>query len=108
MQDQLNYFYTTIIPSDFELMRIRGFSCLYAARYLGDILGSITSLFGMLFSHESKNDLGYFFIIQNSISIVGQFIILVLFFLNANDFSDRPIRRIIYGKNIREIRRTEL
>ena len=108
MQDQLNYFYTTIIPSDFELMRIRGFSCLYAARYLGDILGSITSLFGMLFSHESKNDLGYFFIIQNSISIVGQFIILVLFFLNANDFSDRPIRRIIYSKNIREIRRTEL
>lgn len=62
----------------------------------------------MLFSHESKNDLGYFFIIQNSISIVGQFIILVLFFLNANDFSDRPIRRIIYSKNIREIRRTEL
>ena len=108
MQDQLNYFYTTIIPSDFEIMRIRGLSCIFIARYLGNIFGATSSLFGMPFSYEDKSDLGYLFIVQNSFAISIQFIILVLFFKNANNFSDRPIRRIIYSKNIREIKRTEL
>ena len=108
MQDQLNYFYTTIIPSDFEIKKINGITWLYSMRYFGNILGSITTLFGRLFNYDDKIDLGYFFIIQNSFSIAFQFVILILFFKNANEFSDRPIRRIIYSKNIREIRRTEL
>ena len=108
MQDQLNYFYTTIIPSDFSLKNIRGLSCIYSIRYIGNILGSMSSLFGILFSYDDKVDLGYFFIIQNSFSIAFQFVILILFFKNSNNFSDRPIRRIIYSKNIREIKRTEL
>ena len=108
MQDQLNYFYTTIIPSDFTIKRLKGLSFLYAIRYIGNILGSLTSLFGILFSYDDKVDLGYFFIIQNSFSILFQLIILIMFFINSNNFSDRPIRRIIYSKNIREIRRTEL
>ena len=108
MQDQLNYFYTTIIPSDFELMRIRGLTLLYMIRYIGNICGSLTSLFGIPFDYNSKFKLGYFFIVQNSISMVVQLIILIFFFINSNNFSDRPIRRIVFSKNIREIRRTEL
>ena len=108
MQDQLNYFYTTIIPSDFELIKIRAISCLYSIRYIGTILGSICSLFGILFPYEKKIELGLFFIILSSFSIIFQFVILIWFFKNSNNFSDRPIRRIIYSKNIREIKRTEL
>jgi hypothetical protein len=108
MQDQLNYFYTTIIPSDFRLLGISGLTSIYCIRYIGNFLGSISSLYGILFSYDEKEDLGYFFIIQNAVSILIQFVILVLFFINGNNFADRPIRRIIYSKNIREIRRTEL
>ena len=108
MQDQLNYFYTTIIPSDFELMRIRGITLLYMIRYIGNICGSLTSLFGIPFDYNSKFKLGYFFIVQNSISMIVQLIILIFFFINSDNFSDRPIRRIVFSKNIREIRRTEL
>ena len=108
MQDQLNYFYTTIIPSDFEMFKIKGISCLYSIRYIGSILGSICVLFGILFPFDKKIDLGLFFIIINCFSILFQLIILIWFFKNSNNFSDRPIRRIIYSKNIREIKRTEL
>ena len=108
MQDQLNYFYTTIIPSDFELMRIKGLTCLYIIRYIGNILGGLTSLLGIPFNYDTKVNLGYFFIVQNSISMIVQLIILIFFFKYSNDFSDRPIRRIVFSKNIREIRRTEL
>ena len=108
MQDQLNYFYTTIIPSDFAIMEINGLTCLYSIRYIGSILGSLSTVFGLLFSYDKENHLGIFFIIQNSFAIIIQIIILIFFFLNSNNFADRPIRRIIYSKNIREIRRTEL
>ena len=59
-------------------------------------------------AYDKKLDLGYFFIILSSFSIIFQFVILIWFFKNSNNFSDRPIRRIIYSKNIREIKRTEL
>ena len=108
MQDQLNYFYTTIIPSDFAIMEINGLTCLYSIRYIGSILGSLSTVFGLLFSYDNKIHLGIFFIIQNSFAIIIQIIILIFFFINSNNFADRPIRRIIYSKNIREIRRTEL
>ena len=56
MQDQLNYFYTTIIPSDFAIMEINGLTCLYSIRYIGSILGSLSTVFGLLFSYD-KNPL---------------------------------------------------
>ena len=108
MQDQLNYFYTTIIPSDFELMRIRGLTCIYIIRYLGNIFGGLTTLIGIPINYDHEVKLGYLFISLNSFSMIIQLIILIFFFKYSNDFSDRPIRRILYSKNIREIRRTEL
>ena len=108
LQDQLNYFYTTIIPSDFRLVEIEGLNWIYIIRYIGNVVGSLAILFGMIFSYEDKYHLGYFFIILNSIAMIFQIIVLVIFFVNGNNFADRPIRRIIYSKNVREIRRTEL
>ena len=108
MQDQLNYFYITIIPSDFKMMGIKGVSCLYSIRYIGSIFGSLSTVFGLSVNYEKKNHLGIFFVILNSFAILVQIIILIFFFKNSNNFADRPIRRIIYSKNVREIRRTEL
>ena len=119
MEDELFYFYTQIIPANFELMKIKGITGLYIMRYLGKIFGSISSLIGI--SLYSKGDVNYnkksnsttndyeeyLIIIQNSFSIFIQFIILVVFFINSNTFSDRPIRRLVYSKNVREIKRTE-
>ena len=90
------------------MMELEGLNWIYVIRYIGNIVGSIVILFGMIFSYEDKYHLGYFFIIVNSVTIVFQLIILIIFFVNGNNFADRPIRRIIYSKNVREIRRTEL
>ena len=119
MEDQLIYFYTQIIPANFELISIKGLTGLYIMRYLGSIFGSISSLFG--FPIYSEGDINekkkkgnitndyeeYVMLIQNSFSIFIQFIVLLLFFINSNRFSDRPIRRLVYSKNVREIKRTE-
>ena len=119
MEDQLIFFYTQIIPANFELMSIKGLTGLYIMRYLGSISGSISSLFG--FPIYSEGDVNikkkrgnitndyeeYVILIQNSFSILIQVLVLLLFFIHSNRFSDRPIRRLVYSKNVREIKRTE-
>ena len=119
MEDQLIYFYTQIIPANFELMKIKGLTGLYIMRYLGSILGSISSLFGFpLYSEGDINETKrhsnitnnyeeLVIMIQNAFSLFIQFLIIFVFFINSNRFSDRPIRRLVYSKNVREIRRTE-
>ena len=111
MEDQLIYFYTQIIPANFELLKFKGITILNIMRYLGNIIGSISSLFGFALYKETEKGVNNYeetlIIIQNSFAILIQFIILTLFFKNSDRFSDRPIRRLVYSKNIREIRRTE-
>ena len=55
MQDQLNYFYITIIPSDFKMMGIKGVSCLYSIRYIGSIFGSLSTVFGLSVNYENRS-----------------------------------------------------
>ena len=111
MEDQLIYFYTYIIPSNFELIGIEGLTVLHIVKYLGNITGSASSLFGLII--YSKNDkineeYGELLIIyQNSFTLFSQLVLLIFFFLYSKRFSDRPIRRILYNKNTREIRTTE-
>ena len=110
MDDQLIFFYTKIIPANFELIGVKGTTIIYIMRYLGNIFGSIFSLFGYLLPKEGIQSDYYgesLIIVENSVAITFQFIILVYFFINANKFSDRPIRRLVYSKNVRELRRTE-
>ena len=54
MEDQLIYFYTQIIPANFELMSIKGLTGLYIMRYLGSIFGSISSLLGFPLYSEGE------------------------------------------------------
>ena len=110
LEDQLIFFYTKIIPANFELIKIKGNTFIYIMRYLGNIFGSLFSLFGFLLPKEEVSTNYYgesIIIIENSISISIQSAILVSFFIYSNKFSDRPIRRLVYSKNVREIRRTE-
>ena len=113
MEDQLIYFYTQIIPSNFVLLGIKGLTILHIIKYLGNIAGGISSLFGFfLYKEEEEEEINYNYgeilmIIQNIFAILVQFIMLVLFFCFTNKFSDRPIRRIVYSKNTREIKRNE-
>ena len=61
MEDQLIYFYTQIIPATFELMKIKGLTVFYIMRYLGNILGSFSSLLGFALYEEvteNKNKKG--------------------------------------------------
>ena len=81
---------------------------------MGNIIGSISSLIGFLTPIPETDDFDTIdsegqivIIIQNSFSVVLQLILLLVLFLYSNKFSDRPIRRIIFSKNSREIKRTE-
>ena len=91
-------------------------------RYLGNILGSFSSLIGFALYEEDihnkhkreqidenkTNDYEeHLIILQSCFSVFIQLLLIVIFFLNSNAFSDRPIRRLVYSKNVREIRRTE-
>ena len=110
MEDQLIYFYTYIIPSNFELLGIEGLTVLHVVKYLGNILGSVSSLFGLIIYFQVKDSEGcieWLMIYQSIFTICFQFILLIFFFLYSKRFSDRPIRRILYNKNTREIRTTE-
>jgi hypothetical protein len=110
MEDQLIYFYTYIIPSNFELLGIEGLTVLHIVKYLGNIIGSASSLFGLiLISTEKTNEecIEWLMIYQSIFTLCFQFILLIFFFLYSKRFSDRPIRRILYNKNTREIRTTE-
>ena len=109
LEEQLIYFYTTIIPANFELMKIKGLTIFYIMRYLGSTLGGISSLFGFsLYKEKEKTEYEeLLIIIQNSFSLLIQCLILISFFINSDRFSDRPIRRLVYSKNVREIKRTE-
>jgi len=109
MEDELIYFYTQIIPANFELMKIKGLTVFFIMRYLGSICGGISSLFGFSL-YKKDGEVNYeeiLIIIQNSFTLFVQFLLFVIFLINSDRFSDRPIRRIVYSKNVREIRRTE-
>ena len=94
MEEQLIYFYTTIIPANFELMKIKGLTVFYIMRYLGSTFGGISSLFGFsLYKEKEKTEYEeLLIIIQNIFSLLIQCLILIAFFINSDRFSDRPIR----------------
>ena len=109
VEDQIIYFYTYIIPTNFKICKIQGLTILHITQYLGYIIGSASSLFEFALNEKKKDidNIELFMIIQNSFLIFIQLILLIIFFIYSNQFSERPIRRILYSKNKREIQTTE-
>ena len=109
VEDQIIYFYTHIIPTNFKICKIQGLTLLHITQYLGYIIGSASSLFEFALNKKEKEEdnIELFMIIQNCFLIFVQLILLVIFFVYSNSFSERPIRRILYSKNKREIKTTE-
>ena len=109
VEDQLLYFYTHIIPTNFKLGIVEGLTFIHIAKYLGYIIGSASSLFEFLLKEapNEEQNIEKFMIIQNSFALLIQFFLLIIFFYYSELFSDRPIRRIINSKNKREIAITE-
>ena len=109
VEDQIIYFYTHIIPTNFKICKIQGLTILHITQYLGYIIGSASSLFEFVLKTKEKEEdnIELLMIIQNCFLIFVQSILLTIFFLYSNTFSERPIRRILYSKNKREIKTTE-
>ena len=111
LDDQLIFFYTKIIPTNFKFLKLNGNTFIFAMRYCGSFFGSISSLIAQ-FSDNAGIERDYFgeplMIGINVFGMMIQLAIIIFFFYNANNFSERPIRRLVYSKNTREILRTEL
>ena len=109
VEDQLIYFYTHIIPSNFKIGRIEGLTVLHIIKYLGEIFGSASSLFAFILKEKDSEEKNVetFMKIQNIFTLIIQLILIIIFYYYSSIFSDRPIRRIIYNKNKREIKITE-
>ena len=108
VEDQLIYFYTHIIPTNFKLGKIEGLTVLHIIKYLGYILGSASNLFEFFVKIKNEEEnVEIFMIIENCVAMFIQLILLIIFFIYSNKFSDRPIRRILFNKNKREIKITE-
>ncbi len=129
LDDQVIYFFTKIIPSDFELMGIRGITAFHLMSYIGKIFGSGISLIGLLFPKNNNNDemiddkdyddedYGYGFdkvtyekgimIGTCCFSVFVQLLLVIYFWINTKKFAERPIRRLVASKNTRKISRTE-
>ena len=108
VEDQLIYFYTHIIPTNFKLGNIEGLTVLHIIKYLGYILGSVSNLFEFFLNEkDEEKNVEFFMIIENCFAMFIQLILLIIFFIYSNRFSDRPIRRILFNKNKREIKITE-
>ena len=112
--DQFIYFYTQIIPFDFRLLGLMGYKSLYYVSYIGKIGGCLISLLAVTFENEKfdeegsgKSEQETFMILVNISAIVLQFILMLIFMCNKKRFKDRPIRRLIYNKNIRKLKRIE-
>ena len=112
--DQFIYFYTQIIPSDFKILKLSGFKVLHYMENLGNIGGCLVSLLAKVFisanylnDEDTSNQLNKFMMIVNIVIISIQLISMMLFMLNRKRFRDRPIRRLIYSKNVRKLKRIE-
>ena len=100
--EQLFYFFTEIIPTDFRIIGLKALTFFYIFNYLGEILGCILHFIINRNSEKEIIKIGFYFI--------NIFIFLFFFsgfYINYEKFKYKPIRRILNSKNSRKIKRTE-
>ncbi len=101
IMEQLFYFFTEIIPTDFTIMGFRALTYVYVLHNVGEILGCLIN-FLVNKSNDEIIKIGFFFL-----NIFLFLLFFIGFFIYYEEFKYKPIRRILSSKNSRKIKRTE-
>ena len=102
IMEQLFYFFTEIIPTDFTIMGFRALTFVYILNNLGEILGCFINFILNRYDSDPIVKLVFYFI-----NIFFFILFIVCFYIKYDQFKYKPIRRILNSKNSRKIKRTE-
>ena len=102
LENEVIAFLIKIIPDNFLIYNFNSYNVAHFIKYISELIGCLEGIFLKTGVHDGK--------ILRYLSIFNLFltiIILIWFYFSSYRFIDRPIRRIIYSKNVRLITRTE-
>ena len=110
LEDQVIYFYTKIVPSDFVFLCFNASTFVLFIRFLAMFFGFVIGAFGFALDNVKRGDL-FGIRTEFNIIILVQIICIgvCVFFLSINmkNFKEAPIRRIMRKKDMQSIKRTE-
>jgi hypothetical protein len=110
LEDQVIYFYTKIVPSNFVFLCFNASTFVLFIRFLAMFFGFVIGAFGFLLDDITKGDL-FGIRTEFNVIIIVQIICIgvCVFFLSINmkNFKEAPIRRIMRKKDMQSIKRTE-
>ena len=102
LENEVIAFLIKIIPDNFLIHNFNSYNVAHFIKYISELIGCLEGIFLKTGIYDGK--------ILRYLSIFNLFltiIILIWFYFSSYRFIDRPIRRIIYSKNVRLITRTE-
>ena len=100
--EQVFYFFTEIIPTDFRILGFKALTFVYILNNLGEILGCFINFILNRYDSDPIVKLVFYFI-----NIFFFILFIVCFYIKYDQFKYKPIRRILNSKNSRKIKRTE-
>ena len=102
LENEVVAFLIKIIPDNFLIYNFNSYDVAHFIKYISELIGCLEGIFLKTGVPDGK--------ILRYLNIVNLFLtifISIWFYFSSYRFIDRPIRRIIYSKNVRLITRTE-
>ena len=102
LENEVVAFLIKIIPDNFLIYNFNSYDVAHFIKYISELIGCLEGIFLITGVSDGK--------ILRYLNIVNLFLtifISIWFYFSSYRFIDRPIRRIIYSKNVRLITRTE-
>ncbi|MCQ2819103.1 MAG: hypothetical protein MJ252_17715 [archaeon] len=106
LEDTNIYFFTKMIPSDFEVICMHGDTFVHMAAYIGQMLGCFVCVLGRIYidlKDRFHRFACWFLVIESLVVMLSAILYIILY----RTFKDKAILRLIRGKDNRKIRRTE-
>jgi hypothetical protein len=111
LEDQIIYFYTKTVPSDFIFLLFNSSTFVLLIKYFGMFLGFLVGIIGLLFDdkeyineHEDiRSEFNIVIGIQIALILIG----IIYLLINMNNFKESAIRRIMRHKDFQQLKRTE-
>lgn len=127
LQDEILYFYTKTVPTEYKLGRAYGITLIYVMQYVGEFVGCFLQILvgglALLFTRRAdspaykkedkisfldiENISKYIMIIVLGVACFVHIIIIGYFGYFGNQFDNTPLRRVVYKKNKIRLKRTE-